>query len=69
MDMEWYCRCETILACYQYFDRLEPGDGKRTAIYDMKSNEYLWIADDSKDQLDRLDGIVAGAKRKIKRNR
>jgi len=69
MDMDWYFRCESVLACYQYFSRLEPGDGRRTAIYDIINKKYLWIADDSKEHIDRLDRIVAGAIKKIKKNR
>ena len=69
MDMNWYYRCESVLACYQYFSRLEPGDGRRTAIYDIKVKKFLWIAEDSANQLERLDGIVAGALQKIKKNR
>lgn len=69
MDMDWYYKCESILECYQYFDRLEPGDGRRTAIYDINAQTYLWIAEESENQMERLDRIVADAIRKTRRNR
>jgi hypothetical protein len=61
MDMDWYCRCQSVLECYQYFSRLEPGDGRRTAIYDIKARKYLWISEESVDQVERLDRIVDSA--------
>jgi len=65
MDMDWWCRCRSILECYQYFDRLEPGDGRRTAIYDTKAKKFLWIAEESVNQIERLDRIVDDAIRKM----
>lgn len=58
MDMDWYHRCDSVVDCFQYFDNLEIGDGKRTAIYDIQAKEFLWIDDDSLGNIDRLEGIV-----------
>lgn len=64
MDMDWYHRCETMVDCLQYFENLEIGDGKKTAIYDTVTKEFVWINDESIDQMDRLNGIVEEARQK-----
>jgi len=64
MDMDWYHRCNSVVECLQYFDRLEVGDGNRSAIYDNKKKHFIWIDDDSADQIDRLQRIVAEAQQK-----
>lgn len=69
MDMDWYYKCNSILECYQYFDRLEPGDGRRTAIYDVDEQDFLWIDEDSLGNEDRLNGIVYEAMQGIRQNR
>jgi len=69
MDMDWYFRCSSVLECYQYFDRLEPGDGKRTAIYDTEQHEYLWIDEESIDNEKRLNAIIRDAMISLQKNR
>lgn len=68
MDMDWYHRCDSVVDCFQYFDNLGIGDGKRTAIYDIEAKEFLWIDDDSLGNMDRLEGIVDEAIQKAARN-
>lgn len=69
MDMDWYYRCESVVDCFEYFDRLEVGDGKRTAIYDVDAKEFLWIDDDSLGNEDRLERIVFEALQKKTKQR
>lgn len=65
LDQNWYHRCNSILECYQYFDRLGPGDGPRIAIYDTYSNQYLWIDEEHLNDEKRLNNIVFEAMKNI----
>ena len=66
LDQDWYFKCASVLDCYSYFDRLGPGDGSRTAIYDMELNTYLWINESHERTDERLNRIVNGAMKKIR---
>jgi hypothetical protein len=61
LDQDWYCKCATVIDCYSYFDSLGSGHGPRTAIYDIETNKYLWVADDHMGYNERLNGIVQDA--------
>jgi len=65
LDQDWYCKCATIFDCYNYFDSLGPGDGPRTAIYDIETNTYLWVDENHLGRNERLNGIVSDAMSKI----
>lgn len=68
LDQDWYYKCDSVMECYDYFDRLGPGHGPRVAIYDMEKKDYLWIDLEQREKnLARINGIVMGAIQKIKR--
>lgn len=66
LDQDWYYRCNSVLECYDYFDRLGPGHGPRTAIYDTERNEFLWVDEAQRENMERIHGIVFDAVQKMR---
>ena len=66
LDQNWYYRCNTVLECYNYFDRIGPGRGPRTAIYDTELNKYLWIDEEQSKNMIRINAVVYSAVRKVR---
>ena len=66
LDQDWYYRCDSVLECYDYFDRLGSGHGPRVAIFDLEQNNFLWVDAGHLDKMDRINAIVFGAIQKLK---
>ena len=66
LDQNWYYRCNTVLECYNYFDRIGPGHGPRTAIYDTELNKYLWVDEEQSKNMIRINAVVYSAVRKVR---
>lgn len=61
LDQQWYCKCASVADCIKYFDRLGPGHGPKTAIYDIQTHLYVWIDEINQVNEKQINKIVADA--------
>lgn len=59
LNQKWYYKCNSVADCIQYFNRLGPGHGPKTAIYDLQTHLCIWTDETNHISETQIKEIVA----------